>query len=74
MNLIIPLVLLFLAVLGVGRGYVENWQDYSLCPFGDVYSGSDPLYFYNYDKYRKPYRWPFRYYSSYPYPHLEPGK
>lgn len=56
-----------------GNITTEGWQDYQLCPYGDVRSGSDPLFFYNYNKYRKPYRWPFRYYSSYPWPHLEPG-
>ena len=50
----------------------EYFQDYKLSPYGEVYSGNDPLYFYNYNRYRKPYRWPFKYYSSYPYPHMSP--
>jgi hypothetical protein len=54
--------------------YNEKFQDYKLYPYGEVYSGSDPLYFYKYNRYRKPYRWPYRYYSSYPYPHMEPGR
>jgi hypothetical protein len=74
LGLLLPLLLLIIAVVGIGRGLTENWQDYQLCPYGDVKSGNDPLYFYNYNKYRRPYRWPFRYFSSYPYPHLEPGR
>lgn len=56
------------------RSFEEGWQDYQLCPFGEVKSGSVPIYFYSYNRYRRPYRWPFRYYSSYPWPHLEPGR
>ena len=52
--------------------YNEAFQDYKLLPYGEVYSGNDPLYFYNYNRYRKPYRWPYQYHSSYPYPHMEP--
>lgn len=52
----------------------ENFQNYKMNPFGEVKTGNDPLYFYNYNRYRKPYRWPFRYYSSYPYPHMSPLK
>ena len=50
----------------------EYFQDYKLLPYGYVYSGNNPLYLYNYNRYRKPYMWPYKYYSSYPYPHLSP--
>lgn len=50
----------------------ETFQNYTLNPFGYVYTGDDPLYFYNKNRYRKPYRWPFRFYKSYPYDHLSP--
>lgn len=70
---LIPLIVLFLGICGLSFGYKnELFQDYKLLPYGEVYSGNDPLYFYNYNRYRKPYRWPFKYYSSYPYPHMRP--
>jgi hypothetical protein len=50
----------------------ETWQDYTIRPYNYVKSGADPLYFYSYDRFRKPYRWPYRFHSSYPYGHLEP--
>lgn len=50
--------------------YIEGWQDYTLKPYNYVLSGSDPLYFYRYDRYRKPYRCGFKFFQSYPYPHL----
>jgi len=49
---------------------VENWQDYILKPYNYMLSGSDPLYFYRYDRFRRPYRDGFKFYQSYPSPHL----
>lgn len=49
---------------------VENWQDYTLKPYYYIYSGRDPLYFYRYDRYRRPYRDGFLFYQSYPIPHM----
>lgn len=50
----------------------EGWEDYRRPPYGYVSTGADPIYYYRRDRYRKPYRWPFRFSQSYPYPHLEP--
>jgi len=70
---LVPVLILLIAVVGIVGGYnSEFFQDYKMCPYGEVYSGNDPLYFYNYNRYRKPYRWPYKYYSSYPYPHMSP--
>ncbi len=69
------LAILFLLLLGTYLTQTtlrENWQSYKQTPFGEVKTGQDPLYFYAYYRYRKPYRWPFRFHSTYPYPHLEP--
>lgn len=78
-NYLIPLLILLAVLYAFNKKSLssmsltgEPFQDYKLCPYGEVYSGSDPLYFYNYDRYRKPYRWPFKYHSSYPYPHMNP--
>ena len=70
----IVLAIILSCIYGSYRVYNEEFQDYKLSPYGEVYSGNDPLYFYNYNRYRKPYRWPYRHYSSYPYPHMEPGR
>ena len=69
------IVIIFLYVTGNSMIYNnESFQDYKLLPYGEVYSGNDPLYFYNYNRYRKPYNWPQLHYSSYPYPHMEPDR
>jgi len=73
---LLPALVLFIAVLGLGSGCMkhgamnEGWQDYTMKPYGYVKSGTDPLYFYGHNRYRKPYRYPFKYYRSYPYPHM----
>ncbi len=73
---LIPLLILLSVLYTLSKTHIslssEPFQDYKLCPYGEVLSGNDPLYFYNYDRYRKPYRWPFKYHSSYPYPHMNP--
>lgn len=48
---------------------VEGWQSYSIPPYNYVKTGADPLYVYQRNRYRKPYRYPFKFISSYPYPH-----
>ena len=57
----------------------ENWLDYTINPLGDnniikdehpyIDSGFDPINFYSRDRYRKPYRFPFTFYKSYPVQH-----
>ena len=69
--------IVFVVVLSFITNYIvynESFKDYKILPYGEVYSGNDPLYFYRYDRYRKPYNWPYLYHSSYPYPHMEPGR
>lgn len=48
----------------------EHWQNYIQKPYNYMKSGSEPMNMYRYDRYRKPYRYPFKFHSSYPYPHL----
>ena len=33
-------------------------------------TGADPLTFYKYPIYRNPYMYPYKFYSSYPYPYM----
>ena len=48
----------------------ENFETYSYGPFNYMDSGSDPLTFYKYPIYRNPYMYPYKFYSSYPYPYM----
>ena len=77
-KVLVSLFIIILCATGLVYGYgiqmFERFQDYKMYPYGEVYSGSDPLYFYEYNRYRKPYMWPYKYYSSYPYPHMSPLK
>lgn len=50
----------------------ENLTDYKTLPFGELLNGSDPLTFYRYDKYRKPYRWPVCIQTDHPIRHCSP--
>lgn len=49
---------------------MENFETYYYDPFNYGTTGADPLSFYKYPIYRKPYRYPYKYYSSFPYPYL----
>jgi hypothetical protein len=48
----------------------EQFQTYIQHPYNYVKTGSDPVNFYRLDRYRKPYRYPFKYFKSYPVPHM----
>lgn len=69
MKLIILLILV-LFILFYFSNTTEHWQDYILKPYNYIFSGTDPLYFYRRDRYRRPYRDGFKFYQSYPVPHL----
>ena len=58
----------------VGRMNREDFSEYKLPPYNYLKTGSDPLHFYRRDRYRKPYRYPFRFFSSYPSPYLTYGQ
>jgi len=70
-TILIPFTILIISC--VLFSYVkESFVPYTIFPFNYIYTGSDPLEFYNKPRYRKPYRWPFRYISSYPNTHCSP--
>ena len=48
----------------------ENWANYRTSYYDFARTGNDQLIFYNKPVYRKPYRWPFTFFKSYPYPHM----
>ena len=69
-HLLLIIILVVIAFLCIKNK--EQFQNYVLQPYGYVKTGADPLYFYNRNIYRKPYRWPFKFHSSYPYSHMSP--
>lgn len=70
--LFIILILLILTSLCYLNMYssIESFQTYSYMPFDYMTTGSDPLTFYQYPIYKNPYRYPYKFYSSYPYPYM----
>ena len=71
MNFLISFVILIISVILINSKFAfETWQDYTLKPYNYIKSGSDPLYFYRYDRYRRPYRDGFKFYQTYPIPHM----
>lgn len=51
----------------------EEWTNYVQSPFDYVKIGSDPINFYIKPTYRKPYGYPYKFRSSYPYDHYRYG-
>lgn len=51
----------------------EEWTNYVQAPFDFVKTGSVPINFYIKPAYRKPYGYPFKFRSSYPYDHYRYG-
>jgi len=49
---------------------IEGYETYSYGPFNYMDTGADPLTFYKYPIYRNPYMYPYKFYSSYPYPYM----
>lgn len=47
----------------------ETWANYER-GFNYISTGQTPMYFYNKPLYRKPYRYPFQFFSSYPVSNL----
>ena len=67
--LILFVILLAIFYLWMTR-IKEGFETYSYGPFNYMDTGSDPLSFYKYPIYRNPYMYPYKFYSSYPYPYM----
>jgi hypothetical protein len=69
---IIILIIIFIIfyIINLYINTQENFQTYSYGPFNYTTTGTDPLTFYKYPVYRNPYMYPYKYFSSYPYPHM----
>jgi hypothetical protein len=49
----------------------EDFAMYVEQPFGDVKTGSLPMGYYQKNAYRLPFRYPMKFYSSYPVPYMK---
>jgi hypothetical protein len=68
---ILLIILIIIAIIYLSSTNIkENFETYSYGPFNYMDSGSDPLTFYKYPIYRNPYMYPYKFYSSYPYPYM----
>ena len=70
MELLILLFIILIVCLYFYSKKIENFETYSYGPFNYMDSGADPLTFYKYPIYRNPYMFPYKFYSSYPYPYM----
>ena len=65
------LILIIIAILYLTTyKYQENFETDSYGPYNYMDTGADPLTFYKYPIYREPYKIPYKFYSSYPYPYM----
>jgi hypothetical protein len=63
-------VIILVLVYTANQNKKEEWANYRKCPFNEIESGIDPLQYYRRDAYRLPYRYPFKFSTDYPYPHM----
>lgn len=74
MNSYLIITILIILILGcliyLNNKKIEGFETYSYGPFNYMDSGADPLTFYKYPIYRNPYMYPYKFYSSYPYPYM----
>lgn len=64
------LIIIFIAICFLKPSVLENWVIYKQLPYKHLKTASEPVNFYKQSRYRKPYRYPFKFYKSYPVPHL----
>jgi hypothetical protein len=73
-SLYLTIILIFFIILSLlylyDKKIIENYETYSYGPFNYMTTGADPLTFYKYPIYRNPYMFPYKFYSSYPYPYM----
>ena len=67
---IVIIIILAIIYLYYMNYSIENFETYSYGPFNYMDSGSDPLTFYRYPIYRNPFMYPYKFYSTYPYPYM----
>jgi hypothetical protein len=68
---ILLVIIIIMAVIYLYSSNIkENFETYSYGPYNYMDTGSDPLTFYKYPIYKNPYMYPYKFYSSYPYPYM----
>lgn len=74
-SILLTIIMIFLIILLIiylcSKNILEKFETYSYGPFNYMDSGADPLTFYKYPIYRNPYMYPYKFYSSYPYPYMK---
>ena len=65
---IILIFIIFILLYKKNEGF-SNWKMYQELPLGNIKTGSSPLSYYEFNRYRKPYRYPVCYMKSYPIQH-----
>jgi hypothetical protein len=69
--ILIILAIIYLYSMNISMNEsIEKFETYSYGPFNYMDSGSDPLTFYRYPIYRNPFMYPYKFYSTYPYPYM----
>ena len=69
-TMLLVILIIFAIIYLYSYNIIESFETYSYGPFNYMDTGSDPLTFYKYPIYRNPYMYPYKYYSSYPYPYM----
>jgi hypothetical protein len=70
---VLIVVILLACVYLYNNNSIEKFETYSYGPYNYMDTGADPLTFYRYPVYREPYMYPYKFYSSYPYPYMTYG-
>ena len=65
----IALLVVSILAIFVYKNSFEKFVPYNEKKTGKWSTGADPLTYYEYNIYKKPYRYPFSYQTSYPYPY-----
>ena len=66
---LLTILIIIVGVIGYGflkNQNIENFVSYKTKPLNEWTTGSTPLNYYTLPIYKKPYRYPFQYRSSYP--------
>ena len=68
--ILLIIILGYFVVTYIKKQNIEHYDTYSYGPYNYMDTGASPLSFYKYPIYRKPFMYPYQFYSSYPYPHM----
>ena len=68
--ILLIILLGYIVLIYIKKQNIEHYDTYSYGPYNYMDTGAAPLSFYKYPIYRKPFMYPYQFYSSYPYPHM----